>query len=167
MIEIKITDESAAGVLVQLAELSARLVFPLVPVGASDPVMPELKPVISQEVTEEAKPKRTRRTAEQIAADNAKEAEAAAGEPESAGRAEPEPAGKSGETVTSSTTAAERVTDAVLDFDRDVAPVVLGYVRSKGKPWVMAILNQFGVERASELAPEQYGELVDALNDAT
>lgn len=52
-----------------------------------------------------------------------------------------------------------------LDFDKEVAPKVLGYVRLKGKPWVEEILNEFGVKRASDLSDEQLPELLDTLAD--
>lgn len=161
MIELRINTETAAEMMSEITTLAAALKIASgwQAVVQHDPVMPELR----QEVAEEPKPKRTRRTAEQIAADNAKEAEArqVAEEP-----ADPEPPVPTAEEESRPEQTPTPASDAVLDFDRDVAPVVLGYVRSKGKPWVVDILNQFGVERASELAPEQYGELVAALNDA-
>ena len=51
-----------------------------------------------------------------------------------------------------------------LDFDRDVAPVVLAAVRDHGKPWVQEVLSQFGFERASQVPEEQHAELVAALS---
>jgi hypothetical protein len=53
----------------------------------------------------------------------------------------------------------------VLDFDKDVTPVVLDAVKTKGKPWVQDILAQFGVERASQVPDERFGELVDMLKE--
>jgi hypothetical protein len=53
----------------------------------------------------------------------------------------------------------------VLDFDKDVAPVVLNAVKVKGKPWVQEILSQFGVERASQVPDEQMSELLAAINE--
>jgi hypothetical protein len=50
-----------------------------------------------------------------------------------------------------------------LDFDKDVAPVVISYVQSKGKPFVVGILEQFGVTKASELPEDRWGELLAAL----
>lgn len=52
-----------------------------------------------------------------------------------------------------------------LDFDKDVAPVVLRAVRERGKPWVQELLSQFGVERASQLPDDRLGELVAAITD--
>lgn len=51
-----------------------------------------------------------------------------------------------------------------LDFDKDVAPVVLGAVRDHGKPWVQEVLSQFGFERASQVPEEQLPELVATLS---
>ena len=53
-----------------------------------------------------------------------------------------------------------------LDFDTDVAPVVLRVVKDKGKPVAQEILSQFGVEKASNLDPSRWPELVAALQDA-
>lgn len=50
-----------------------------------------------------------------------------------------------------------------LDFDKEVAPVVIDAVQRLGKPAVSALLSEFGVERASEVDPSLYGELVDRL----
>ena len=52
-----------------------------------------------------------------------------------------------------------------LDFDRDVAPNLIEAVERVGRERVTETLSQFGVARASELDPSQYGELVDALKD--
>ena len=161
MIELKITSDTAAELAKHLAELAGG--FLVVP-EQHDPVMPEVAEAQAAEA-----PKRTRRTKEQIAADNAAQGAAVeqeAGEPTGAGATDAQP--EESTAPTPATAAPEKVapqpTDTALDFDKDVAPVVLGYVKSKGKPWVVAILNQFGVERASELPPEQFGELVDTLH---
>lgn len=53
-----------------------------------------------------------------------------------------------------------------LNFDTDVAPIVLQVVKDKGKPVVQEILEQFGVERASTLDPARWPELVAQLKDA-
>lgn len=55
---------------------------------------------------------------------------------------------------------------AGLDFDTEVAPIVLSTVKSKGKPVVQEILSQFGVERASQLDEDRWPELLAALGDA-
>ena len=53
-----------------------------------------------------------------------------------------------------------------LDFEKDIAPLVLKVVAESGKPVVQDILAQFGVERASQVPDEQLNELVAALKDA-
>lgn len=55
---------------------------------------------------------------------------------------------------------------AELDFDTDIAPLVLQVVKDKGKPVAQEILSQFGVEKASNLDPARWPELVAALQDA-
>ena len=52
-----------------------------------------------------------------------------------------------------------------LDFDKDVAPIVLQGVKQRGKEWVQDILSQFGVERASQVSDDRMGELVAAIKD--
>jgi hypothetical protein len=64
-----------------------------------------------------------------------------------------------------STTPAPSASASELNFDTDVAPIVLQVVKDKGKPAVQAILEQFGVERASQLDPARWPELVVALKD--
>lgn len=65
-----------------------------------------------------------------------------------------------------STTPATAAPASELDFDTDVAPVVLRVVKDKGKPVAQEILSQFGVEKASNLDPSRWPELVAALQDA-
>ena len=50
-----------------------------------------------------------------------------------------------------------------LDFDKDVAPVVLNAVKVHSKEWVQEVLSQFGVARASQVPDEQLAELLAAL----
>jgi hypothetical protein len=56
------------------------------------------------------------------------------------------------------------VADApALSFEKDVAPVVLRAVATKGKPFVEGIMIEFGVERASQLDAARWAELIDRL----
>jgi len=186
-IQLTITAEVASDFFAHLAELAAGFYLKGEPMH---PVMPEVASVRGStaegtgnpacnenahpESTED-KPKRTRRTAAQIAADNAAAAaqEAAveqdAGEPIGEAQfpatsvAEPE-ATTNGASGTPAPAAADSASDEPLNFDTDVAPVVISYVQKKGKPWVQSVLEQFGVARASELAAEQWGELVATLH---
>ena len=50
-----------------------------------------------------------------------------------------------------------------LSFDKDVAPVVLRAVATKGKPFVEAAMAEFGVERASQMDGARWPELIDRL----
>lgn len=161
MIELKITDDSATGFFKQLAEVAAGFTFTAAAV-AHDPVMPEVK-AAAQEEPANTKPTRGRKPkAEEAPATEGESAATTADSPTASAVAEKEPVAAS--PATPSEPKAD--TSTALDFDKDVAPVVLGFVRSKGKPWVQDILSQFGVQRASEVAPEQYGELVAAFQDA-
>ena len=55
--------------------------------------------------------------------------------------------------------------NGALDFDEDVAPHVLNAVQTKGKAWVMDLLGEFGVGKASELDADRWPELVERLKD--
>jgi hypothetical protein len=64
-------------------------------------------------------------------------------------------------TVEPSSTPAASVSE--IDFELDVAPVVLRAVSSKGKPFVQDILSEFGSVRASQLAVDLWPELIARL----
>jgi hypothetical protein len=71
-----------------------------------------------------------------------------------------------GETVKSDTVEAaiaELKEGPALSFDKDVAPVVLRAVATKGKPFVENIMTEFGVERASQMDAARWPELIDRL----
>ena len=71
-----------------------------------------------------------------------------------------------GETVKSETVEAaiaELKERPALSFDKDVAPVVLRAVATKGKPFVEAAMAEFGVERASQMDAARWPELIDRL----
>jgi hypothetical protein len=53
-----------------------------------------------------------------------------------------------------------------LSFEKDVAPIVLRAVATKGKPFVESIMTQFGVERASQLPAERWPELITHLEES-
>ena len=52
------------------------------------------------------------------------------------------------------------------DFNTDISPLVLRVAAEKGRPAIAELLSQFGVERASNVPAEQFGELLNALKDA-
>lgn len=54
---------------------------------------------------------------------------------------------------------------AKLDFDTDVGPRVLEAVDRLGRETVVAILEEFGVAKASQLAPDRWSELLSVLKD--
>ena len=62
-----------------------------------------------------------------------------------------------------SSTPAPAPSASELDFEKDVAPVVIEAVSRVGREGVSSTLAEFGVERASEVDPSQYAELVKAL----
>lgn len=73
---------------------------------------------------------------------------------------------RKGETVKSETVEAaiaELKEGPSLSFDKDVAPVVLRAVATKGKPFVENIMTEFGVERASQMDAARWPELIDRL----
>jgi hypothetical protein len=53
-----------------------------------------------------------------------------------------------------------------LDFNVDVAPVVIKAVEQHGKPLIVGVLEQFGAAKASEVDPARWPELVTAIYDA-
>jgi hypothetical protein len=58
---------------------------------------------------------------------------------------------------------APEATAPALSFEKDVAPVVLRAVATKGKPFVEGVMTEFGVERASQLDAARWAELIDRL----
>lgn len=82
-----------------------------------------------------------------------------------AGVAEQAPADPTPEETTSGSEPDAPTTGDTLNFDTDVAPIVLQVVKEKGKPVAQEILSQFGVEKASLLDPAQWPELVSLLKE--
>jgi hypothetical protein len=67
------------------------------------------------------------------------------------------------EVATENTPAAPAEEIAVLNFETQVAPVVLLFVQKRSKEETSKILAEFGVERASMLDPALWPELVARL----
>lgn len=63
----------------------------------------------------------------------------------------------------STDTPAPAASASELDFELDVAPVVLRAVSSKGKAFAQDILSEFGCARASQLAVDLWPELIARL----
>lgn len=102
----------------------------------------------------EDKPKQTRKSkkAEEAQSDVEGNAEAAETAPTPA-----EPAAKTESTPDAPSEA------PTLDFDKDVAPVVIEAVQKAGREGVSAVLTEFGAERASEVDPSLWPELTQKL----
>ncbi|MDE2103916.1 MAG: hypothetical protein KGL39_42160 [Patescibacteria group bacterium] len=146
MIELKITGDNASDVMKHLAELTGGFLSMGVDAPPPEPVA-------------EDKPRRGRKPKAEEPEGNAP---SSATQTADAGQTEEETTSAPAEP----TDPAASLSDTALDFDKDVAPIVLKYVREKGKPWVVDVLAQFGVKRASELEQAQWPELLAALNDA-
>ena len=68
--------------------------------------------------------------------------------------------------VSSAPAASASEPTGAVDFNNDVTPRVVKVVAQCGKPAMAAILEQFGVAKASHLDPEQLPELIAAMDDA-
>ena len=122
----------------------------------SDPVMPEVR---GHTETEAKKTRRTKDKSNEPAADAGNAAQSAELTTEHT-------AAETSEATTDGTsTAPADAEPAALDFEKDVAPVVIDAAGKIGKEGVTGVLSQFGAARASEVNPAQWGELVDALKD--
>lgn len=119
-----------------------------------NPVMPEIEAA--------EKPKATRKTKKAEPEVEQATAEEPVGNDPAATAADPSPPTTS-EEVTSSASPATSPSEPALDFDKDVGPVVVEAVTTHGREAVVAVLNQFGAERASEVPESQWAELVEAL----
>lgn len=143
MIKIEVTGNSIGEVADKLLSIGASLLgsgVPSQPIKV-DPIMPE--------VAEMATPPEP------------------VGNGPAATAADPSPTTSEEDTSSASTaTSPSEAAAPALDFDTDVAPFVLQVVKEKGKPVAQEILSQFGVEKASNLDPAQWPELVEALKGA-
>lgn len=119
-----------------------------------NPVMPEIEAA--------EKPKATRKTKKAEPEVEQAAAEEPVGNDPAATAADPSQPTTS-EEVTSSASPATSPSEPALDFDKDVGPVVVEAVTTHGREAVVAVLNQFGAERASEVPESQWAELVEAL----
>lgn len=116
---------------------------------AADPVMPEVRDAAPKKAS---KPDPRKEVAEEPAGEPAPSAEA------------PSPQPTADEATAPASPATSPSDD--LEFDRDVAPLVLALVAAKGKDAATAVLSQFGVERASHVGTDLWPELITALKDA-
>lgn len=141
MIKIEVTGNSIGEVADKLLSIGASLLgsgTPSEPIKV-DPVMPEVA-----EMAAAPEP-----------ANEATEAPSA-----------PDTSPESGTLTSGTGPTAETASPTELNFETDVAPYVLRVVKEKGKPAAQEILSQFGVEKASNLDPALWPELVEALKGA-
>ena len=139
MIKIEVTGNSIGEVADKLLAIGGSLrnaAVTTAPQGKTkiDPVMPEL-----------------REAAEKAPSDPTPSEAASSGETEASQTA---PSGAEPETQT---------TGKSLNFELDVAPVVLRAVALKTKSFVQDVLSEFGSARASELDPARWPELIARL----
>lgn len=120
---------------------------------AFNPVMPEIE---AQEPAEKPKATRKAKKAEPEVVE-----EPVGNEP-AATAADPSPT-SSNEQATQTAASAPPPSEPALDFEKDVGPVVVEAVTTHGREAVVAILGEFGAERASEVPEGQWAELVEAL----
>lgn len=132
-----------------------------------DPVMPEVKEAAKAPARKSKSVRGStavEAAAEQVDPDKQNAAEANAEVPQPTEGNEPVTTATDRVDAAATSTTPDAPSEAAkLDFDKDVAPVVLNAVKTKGREWVQEILSQFGVERASQVPDEQLGELIDAI----
>lgn len=156
MYKIEITAETLAELTGKVTTLAAKL-----HTGAATE-----RPAEQAQPVEAEKPK-AKKAAKKAEPEVAEEApvdptpEAPTGE--TAQPAEPAPEPAAPEPTTSAPSAEASASEPTLDFEKDVAPVVIEAVARVGREGVSSTLAEFGAERASEVDPSQYGELVKAL----
>lgn len=75
------------------------------------------------------------------------------------------PAG-SAENKAPANTAGSVTEPATLDYEKDVKPVLIKYASAKGKPELSAFVKSFGVDKATELKPEQLADVLAQANAA-
>lgn len=128
-----------------IGELAGRLIS-LGTAMSADPVMPEIR----AQAETSAAPKRSRKKADEAPAADTPATEAPAdAEPEAqaeAPAAEPEA--------------------AKIDVVADIQPLVLKLNAAQGREAVVAVLDQFGVERVTQLDEARLPELKTALEEA-
>lgn len=136
--ELKITADNFAAFKAHIIALEEMFTLEdTAPVA--DPVMPEVKKAAAKGTTK-AEPAKVEASKEETKA------------------AEPE--------VSKEEPKAEVVEAKTLDFQEDVLPLVFKLTEAKGRDAVIAVLETFSVAKASQVAPERFGEFVDALNAA-
>ena len=153
MYKIEITAETLAELTGKVTTLAAKL-----NTGAATE-----RPVEQAQPVEAEKPKAAKKAAKKAEPEVAEEA------PADPTPEEPTPTSKAAETTEQPSSQPTEATppasasEPTLDFEKDVAPVVIEAVARVGREGVSSTLAEFGAERASEVDPAQYAELVKAL----
>lgn len=159
MYKIEITAETLAELTGKVTTLAAKL-----HTGSTTEAPRYVGPLTGEaepEVTEKPKAKKA---AKKVEAEVAEEAPVDPTPVEAEKPAEPAPEPAPSTTADTNTAApAPSASEPTLDFEKDVAPVVIEAVARVGREGVSSTLAEFGAERASEVDPSQYGELVKAL----
>ena len=135
----------------------------------SDPVMPEVRE--AAEPAKKAKPTPVKEEpvgepVDDVAETASSESDTATAQPETSESSETSKSTDVSSANSGSVEPEQAPGAKALDFEKDIAPLVLKVVAERGKPVVQDILAQFGVERASQVPDEQLNELVAALKDA-
>ena len=139
MIKLEITADSAADFLAQLAAFSASPVYEPQPVAVS--ITAEADATMP-EIKAKATPAKKAPVKAEAPKAEAPKAEAPKAEEPKANGADD------------------------LNFNDHVAPVVVAYLEKHGKPAVLQVLSAFNVERASEVPPGQWPQLIAAIGAA-
>ena len=137
MITITVTGESLGEVADKLLAIGASLT-------RQNPIMPEVAATVTGEVQTQPAKRATK--------------EKPVGETKSPASSAEEPA--SSETKSPASASPEA---SSLDFDKDISPAVTGAVAKLGKPAVIAIIEQFGAAKASQIDEARWPELLEAL----
>jgi microcompartment protein CcmL/EutN len=169
MITINITGDTAEQVLAELRSLAAfatEVVVDHVSAIPSEDVHSAIKAALSQKTDDEAREKmqaerktgKARKAKEEVAPATEKVAPSASPEdPDSPSPATDAPAADERKKFDSP--------DDQLDYETEVAPLVLKAVDTAGRDKVKGVLDQFGVTRASQIEPSRWPELVALLQD--
>lgn len=156
MYKIEITAETLAELTGKVTTLAAKLHTG----SATERTAEQAQPVEAEKPKAKAVRKKAEpEVAEEAPADPTPEAPTG----EAVQHAEPAPEPAAPEPTPSVPSAEASASEPTLDFDKDVAPVVIETVSRVGREGVSSTLAEFGAERASEVDPSQYGELVKAL----
>ena len=143
--ELKITADNFDEFKAQIIALEDMFAATEAPV--TDPVMPEVKKAAAKAAKDV-----------QAAADPKPEPKVVEAPVEKQPDPEPEP---TKEEAKGEEPAAE--TGKTLDYQKDVLPVVFKLTEVKGRDAVIKVLETFGVAKASQVAPEKFGEFVEAV----